>query len=100
VVLVDEIDKRSTESGLSLESVASASVSRLRPVMLASGTTIAGMAPLLNDAFFREMAICIMGGLAFATLLTLLAIPVFYRLLVGPGRRSIKLALQTASTAS
>lgn len=83
VVLVDEIDKRSAESGLTLDTIAAASVSRLRPVMLASGTTIAGMAPLLGDPFFKEMAVCIMGGLAFATVLTLVAVPVFYRLLIG-----------------
>ena len=53
------------------------------PVMLAAGTTIAGMSPLLRDAFFREMAVCIMGGLAFATLLTLVAVPVFYRIAMG-----------------
>ncbi len=80
VVLVDEIDKRLMEEPPSLEVIAQASVSRLRPVMLATGTTIAGMSPLLGDVFFREMAACIMGGLAFATLLTLVAVPVFYRL--------------------
>jgi multidrug efflux pump subunit AcrB len=51
--------------------------------MLAAGTTIAGMSPLLRDAFFREMAVSIMGGLAFATLLTLVAVPVFYRIAMG-----------------
>jgi multidrug efflux pump subunit AcrB len=80
VVLVDEIDKHIDEDGMTLASIVAASVSRLRPVMLAAGTTIIGMSPLLSDAFFREMAVCIMGGLAFATLLTLLALPVFYRL--------------------
>ncbi|HIL96356.1 MAG TPA: efflux RND transporter permease subunit [Pseudomonadales bacterium] len=80
VVLVDEIDKQVEERGMTIESIVSASVSRLRPVMLAAGTTIAGMSPLLSDAFFREMAVCIMGGLAFATLLTLIALPVFYRI--------------------
>ena len=68
------------EGGANLEVIAEASVSRLRPVMLAAGTTIAGMSPLLGDAFFLEMAVCIMGGLAFATLLTLVAVPVFYRI--------------------
>ncbi|MEM1435740.1 MAG: efflux RND transporter permease subunit [Pseudomonadota bacterium] len=82
VVLVDEIDQRAAETTLNLDTIAAASVSRLRPVMLASGTTIAGMSPLLNDAFFMEMAVCIMGGLAFATLLTLIAVPVFYRLMI------------------
>lgn len=83
IVLVDEIDKRLAEDDWSLETIASACISRLRPVMLAAGTTIAGMAPLLRDAFFREMAVCIMGGLAFATLLTLIAVPVFYRIAIG-----------------
>lgn len=82
VVLVDEIDKRCSENGLTLESLSTASISRLRPVILASGTTIAGMSPLLNDPFFKEMAVCIMGGLAFSTLLTMLAVPVFYRILI------------------
>jgi multidrug efflux pump subunit AcrB len=49
-------------------------------VFLAAGTTILGMLPLLNDAFFASMAVTIMGGLAFATLLTLIAVPVFYAL--------------------
>ncbi len=83
IVLVDEIDKRLAEQDWTLETVAQASVSRLRPVLLAAGTTIAGMSPLLRDAFFREMAVCIMGGLAFATLLTLVAVPVFYRIAMG-----------------
>ena len=56
-------------------------MSRLRPVLLAAGTTIIGMAPLLRDDFFREMAVSIMGGLAFGSVLALLAVPVFYALL-------------------
>jgi multidrug efflux pump subunit AcrB len=80
IILVDEIDKRMVNSGVSLATITVASVSRLRPVVLAAGTTIAGMSPLLADPFFLEMAVCIMSGLAFATLLTLIAVPVFYRL--------------------
>lgn len=78
IVLVEEIDHvRGT--GLPLrESIIKASVSRLRPVMLAAVTTILGMAPLLGDAFFVSMSVTIMGGLAFATVLTLIAAPVFY----------------------
>lgn len=83
VVLMDEIDKRMAEDGATLTVIREASVSRLRPVMLAAGTTIAGMSPLLADSFFLEMAVCIMGGLSFATLLTLVAVPVFYRIALG-----------------
>ena len=83
IVLIDEIDKRLKEGEATLETMVQGAVSRLRPVMLAAGTTIAGMSPLLADPFFREMAVCIMGGLAFATLLTLVAVPVFYRIALG-----------------
>jgi multidrug efflux pump subunit AcrB len=88
IVLVDEIDKRLAEGEWTLQTVAEASISRLRPVMLAAGTTIVGMSPLLRDAFFREMAVTIMGGLTFATLLTLVAVPVFYRIAMGRRLRS------------
>lgn len=80
IVLIDEIDKRMAEQGMSVQTILQASISRLRPVLLATGTTILGMVPLLNDAFFMEMAVCIMSGLAFATVLTLIAVPVFYRI--------------------
>jgi multidrug efflux pump subunit AcrB len=83
VVLVDEIDKRLAEVGHDPDIIIQACISRLRPVTLATGTTIAGISPLLTDPFFAEMAVCIMGGLAFATLLTLIAVPVFYRLALG-----------------
>ena len=46
--------------------------------MMAALTTILGMAPLLADAFFRDMAITIMFGLLFATVLTLIFVPVLY----------------------
>ncbi|MDJ1016496.1 MAG: efflux RND transporter permease subunit [Paracoccaceae bacterium] len=80
IVLVEEIDLV-RKDGLALnDAIVKACVSRLRPVILAAGTTILGMAPLLSDAFFVSMAVTIMGGLAFASVLTLLAAPVLYRL--------------------
>ncbi|WP_193164791.1 efflux RND transporter permease subunit [Microbulbifer hainanensis] len=78
VVLVDEIEVQ-THAGLPrLTAIQRASVSRLRPVFLAAVTTILGMSPLLFDAFFADMAVTIMGGLGFATVLTLIAVPVLY----------------------
>ena len=83
IVLVDEIDKRLAEGKRNIRTMTMASISRLRPVTLAALTTVFGMSPLLTDAFFREMAVCIMSGLLFATLLTLVAVPVFYRIALG-----------------
>ncbi len=87
IVLVEEIDLvRETGKGLR-DAIIEASVSRLRPVMLAAVTTILGMAPLLTDAFFVSMAVTIMGGLAFASVLTMVAAPVFYLLFFGREER-------------
>jgi multidrug efflux pump subunit AcrB len=58
-----------------------ASVSRLRPVSLAAITTILGVMPLVFDPFFADMSVTIIGGLAFATILTLIAVPVLYSIM-------------------
>ena len=50
----------------------------MRPVAMAAATTILGMIPLLQDAFFVSMAETIMVGLGFATVLTLVFVPVLY----------------------
>jgi multidrug efflux pump subunit AcrB len=78
IVLVEEIDLVKAEGGPLRDAIISASTSRLRPVLLAASTTILGMVPLLGDAFFMSMAVTIMGGLAFASILTLVAAPVLY----------------------
>jgi len=81
IVLVEEIDQQRAEGVSDYKAVVDGSVSRLRPVVLAAGTTIFGMIPLLPDAFFASMAVTIMGGLAFASVLTLVAVPVLYAIL-------------------
>ena len=78
IVLVDEIDQRILQGEPPMSALVEGSVSRLRPVTLAAATTILGMLPLAFDVFFADMAVTIMGGLAFATLLTLLAVPALY----------------------
>ncbi|QFS84948.1 Cobalt-zinc-cadmium resistance protein CzcA (plasmid) [Roseivivax sp. THAF40] len=81
IVLVEEIDLTRADGVPFREAIVQASTSRLRPVVLAAGTTILGMIPLLWDAFFASMAVTIMGGLGFASILTLIAAPVFYSLM-------------------
>ncbi len=64
------------------EAMFQAAQQRLRPILLTTATTVLGMMPLLwgGTAMFVPMAITIMFGLAFATALTLLVVPVLYSL--------------------
>lgn len=78
VILVEEVNLRTRRVSLTVPVLVAACVSRLRPVLLAGATTVVGMAPLLRDDFFREMAVSIMGGLAFGSVLALVAVPVYY----------------------
>lgn len=84
IVLVEEIKRLEEEESYSwLEAISLASVSRLRPVSMAALTTILGMIPLLGDVFFKPMAVTIMFGLGFATVLTLIVVPVLFALFYG-----------------
>lgn len=84
IVLVEEIKRLREELGQAwLRSITDAAVSRLRPVSMAAVTTILGMLPLMDDVFFRPMAVTIMFGLGFATLLTLIVVPVLFALFYG-----------------
>lgn len=83
VVLIDQIDldiAGAKDRGVALTE---ASVSRLRPIMMAALTTILGMIPLAFDPFFNAMAVAIMAGLLFASLLTLYVVPLLYAVLFG-----------------
>ena len=78
IVLVDRIGDESAGGKSPYEAVVSATRSRIVPVLMASGTTILGMLPLLFDSMFGGMAATIMGGLLVASMLTILVLPVAY----------------------
>ncbi|EOX1813815.1 efflux RND transporter permease subunit VexK [Vibrio paracholerae] len=80
IVLLDQIEIEMHSGKDPYLAVVDASLSRVRPVCMAAVTTILGMIPLLPDIFFRPMAVTIMFGLGFATVLTLIVVPVLYRL--------------------
>jgi multidrug efflux pump subunit AcrB len=77
IVLIDEIEQQK-QLKAQQEAIISAATSRLRPILLTAFTTVLGLAPLLRDVFFQSMAVVIMFGLGFATILTLLVLPVIY----------------------
>jgi len=83
IVLVDQINLALSQGNAPYQAIIDSSVSRVRPVLMAAITTMLGMIPLLNDAFFGSMAITIIFGLGFASLLTLIVLPVTYSIVFG-----------------
>ncbi len=83
VVLIDETDQQIEDGKPGYQATVDAAVSRLRPVGLAAATTVLGMIPLLPDAFFSALAVTVMAGLAFATVLTLVVVPTLYATFFG-----------------
>ncbi|CAG20790.1 efflux RND transporter permease subunit [Photobacterium profundum] len=80
IVLLDQIEIEISSGKDKYQAVVDAAVSRVRPVCMAAITTVLGMIPLLPDVFFKPMAVTIMFGLGFATVLTLIVVPVLYRM--------------------
>jgi multidrug efflux pump subunit AcrB len=81
IVLIEEIDQQIGEGKEPYTAILDSAASRLRPVLLAATTTILGLIPLLTDVFFVNMAITIMAGLGFASVLTMVVVPTWYAIL-------------------
>jgi multidrug efflux pump len=79
IILVDRMNSMRAD-GLTIEqAVKEASSSRLRPILLTTMTTAAGVAPLIwVDEFFRDMALTLITGLLFSSVITLVLIPILY----------------------
>ena len=78
VVLLDQVNIELAEGKSQYDAIVLAALSRLRPVGLAAATTVLGMIPLLQDIFWVGMAVTIMAGLTFGTILTMILVPVLY----------------------
>jgi len=78
IVLIDEISANRDAGKSPYDSTIEAGLSRVRPVVLGAATTVLGVVPLLQDAFWKSMSMTIMAGLAFGTILTMILVPVLY----------------------
>jgi len=83
VVLLKEVTLQLKEGNKPYQALLLASSSRLRPVMMASLTTILGMAPLLTDEMFASLAVTMMSGLLIGSMITLMMMPVLYAVFFG-----------------
>jgi multidrug efflux pump subunit AcrB len=83
VILITQInDERATGLGVR-DAAVSASMNRLRPLLLTAVSTVLGLIPIAPTLFWGPMAFAIMGGLLVATVLTLIVLPVLYVTLFG-----------------
>ncbi|QBF31007.1 efflux RND transporter permease subunit [Thalassococcus sp. S3] len=78
IVLLDETDTQIATGKMRMQAVLDSAVSRVRPVSLGVLTTVLGVVPLLWDPFFKSLAVVIICGLSFATVLTLIVVPTLY----------------------
>ena len=76
--MMEELNAQLAAGKETFAAVVDSAASRLRPVAMAAATTALGMLPLLFDDFFAAMAVTIVFGLMFATVLTTIVLPVFY----------------------
>ena len=92
-ILIVEFANQLRDSGLAVrDAVLEAAATRLRPILMTSIATVAGAIPLLLDAgpgsaSRRTIAIVVIAGVSFSTLLSLYVVPAFYAL-VAPYTRS------------
>jgi len=78
VILVDQIAQDKAAGKEDWEAIVESTVRRFRPIVLTAAAAILAMIPLTRSAFFAPMAVAIMGGLAVATLLTVISLPALY----------------------
>ncbi|MDC2163642.1 efflux RND transporter permease subunit [Bacteroides thetaiotaomicron] len=90
IVLVDEVTRLTKEKTPSYEALITATVSRIRPVTMASLTTILGMLPLLNDPMYGSLAVTIMSGLTAGIIITLFLLPSLYAIFFNISKPQIK----------
>jgi len=78
VILVDQIEQDRSTGIEPWQAIVESTLRRFRPIMLTAAAAILAMIPLTSSVFFGPMAVAIMGGLAVATLLTILFLPALY----------------------
>ena len=78
VILIDQIEQDRTRGVPAWDAIVDAAVRRFRPIVLTAAAAVLAMIPLSRSVFWGPMAVAIMGGLAVATVLTLLSLPAMY----------------------
>ncbi len=83
IILVDEINRLRRFGTRMRRAVVASAISRVRPIAVTSFTTILGLMPLAlsrteESSLWAPMALVVIGGMIFSTLLTPIVVPAFY----------------------
>jgi multidrug efflux pump subunit AcrB len=97
IVLMDQIELERKQGKLLGDAIKDATLNRTMAISLGALTTALGMIPLLSDRLFDQMAATIIGGLAAATFLSLLAMPAMYKLFYKNDRSNADINVEMAS---
>ncbi len=104
IVLVDRIEIEERAGKTEFRAIVDAAKQRFRPILLTTFTTTLGLIPLYlgGGLMWEPMAVSIMMGLLFSTVITLVFVPVLYKLLFGirerdAGAQSETVAVVTSS---
>jgi multidrug efflux pump subunit AcrB len=91
IVLIDRIEIEEQAGKTAFSAIIDACKQRFRPILLTTFTTTFGLIPLYlgGGLMWEPMAVAIMVGLLFATVITLLFVPVTYKLLFRVKERKI-----------
>jgi HAE1 family hydrophobic/amphiphilic exporter-1 len=111
IVLVDHVNNLRLEGHTRSDAIVEAGRDRLRPILMTVATTIVGLTPLAlgttqiggDGPPYYPMARAIIGGLAFSTIVSLLVVPalyIYFDKLADWGRKVMRTARQTSSTAT
>ena len=99
IVLMDEINANLALGLSPYDATVGAGMSRVRPVVLGAATTVLGVMPLLQDAFWVSMSMTMMAGLTFGTVATMILVPTLYATLYRiPAPESRQAAAQSGQT--
>jgi len=94
IVLIDYVNQLRKKGVDMFRALIEGGVTRLRPILITSLTTIFGMLPMVltrqeGSEMMRPMAIAVIGGLLASTVLTLVVIPVIYSIVENISRQII-----------
>ncbi|GGC58835.1 efflux RND transporter permease subunit [Marinobacter halophilus] len=90
VVMIEQIELEQQRQQDHYKALVAAAISRVRPIVLTTLTTVLGLLPLaLSGPFWAPMAIAIMAGLGLSVVLTLVFVPVGYAFLFKVQKRAV-----------